>query len=458
MESPLTQPRPVASLVEIGTLALLALKDRANLRQEIASGATGIGLALAATSFKTDWQMTVAILLVMAGTFTNARRPAVPALAAFVLIVASAIATTVFVPNNIGGLVLMVPFALLVFNGNKFDRVMFWMLPFAFAHAAVMFWQAGFSDQVIRVTGLTNNANLAAGFLAVSATYLLASRAKWMALPLLAAMTLSGSRLAAVVMLVVIVGIAIQQRGYRHLLIIPGAALLLFPLWGNVLHGYRLSDNIFASIMLRLDDPWFPGLIGRGWTEAIAVLNIPVRVALEWGLLAGAAWAAISIYALWCRPRFNAAWWMMVAMVGLAMLDHYLWLPVLVGFWWMLISARPPDIPNPIKSQAAEKRKSFAAPQNRCANSNSWVPVQPVKWSPEAASIRLIPNRYIEFATLFFPCMIIPLSCVGGPVHAAQLPHERIYLTLASPPPRIFTGPALAVGQDAPRLAGRRGF
>ena len=335
MERALTRSGFELKPLEIFAWSLSVLAKRIQWRTIVTSSAVGLSLALAATAFKADVQLGIAAMLVPVAVALNPRRPATPILVVFAAIFGSAAGTTLFREGNLVGIYVMLPFALVVFARYDLKVVMLWLVGCAYLNVGWMLWQAGVGD-VIRPEGLTNNANLVGGLLAICTIYLIASKRYYFALPLMLGIALSGSRLASVTTVSVLLALMVSRKEWRLLLLLSLVILLSFPLWQQIIAGYRIHSDILLAIRYRLDSPLFPGLVGMGWTSAIHILNIPVRLAEEWGLLAGVAWTGAVGYGL-LKDRLTSRWWMLVAMVGLSMLDHYLWLPGLVGVWWAMI-------------------------------------------------------------------------------------------------------------------------
>ena len=61
-----------------------------------------------------------------------------------------------------------------------------------------------------------------------------------------------------------------------------------------------------------------------------------MRMAAESGVISAVIWVSLSLWAL-TRMRYTPAWWLMLAIVLLSMLDHYTWRPHLMGFWFLAL-------------------------------------------------------------------------------------------------------------------------
>jgi len=90
------------------------------------------------------------------------------------------------------------------------------------------------------------------------------------------------------------------------------------------------------DVLVRLQVPHIPSFLPRGVAEHPGLHNVPLRIAVENGIQAAALWIGITLWALW-RWRNGTAWWMLLALVALSMLDYYTWMGHLGGFWWLLV-------------------------------------------------------------------------------------------------------------------------
>lgn len=225
---------------------------------------------------------------------------------------------------------------------NHTDRVFAWLAPVFVVHAALVILQGPGADD--RVAGLSTNANAAGGFLVVGAIYFLNTRDKWLAIPLLIALVFTGSRWAAIVMIVILAGMIVsRQLGWKAIALVAVAALIGLPLLLVYSEMFRIADPIFGTQngpWGRLWIPSLPGFLPVGYISDGNPHNVPLRMAIETGILSAVAWVGINVWALCKSPRSGYAWWCLLAMVGLSMMDHYTWLGPLGGLWWLLISLR----------------------------------------------------------------------------------------------------------------------
>jgi len=265
-----------------------------------------------------------------------------------------------------------------------------WLIPVWFIHGTLIAysafanWHLSGDGIIVREAmpgGLSHNTNLAAGFLVVGIIYLLADRRlQWFAVPLLLVLPLTGSRWAALVCLCLVIVMALAGRiNWRP--VVVGACLLvmlLLAVWGYYpTSNYALSGfDSFASLLhplsngqvqARLAMPHLPSILPYGVAEHPGLHNVPLRIAVENGILAALVWLAITGWALWPRKgvkqaasepnhgrrgdrgstavsgpseRFPAFWWMLLALALLSLLDYYTWMGHLGGFWWLLVGMR----------------------------------------------------------------------------------------------------------------------
>lgn len=124
-------------------------------------------------------------------------------------------------------------------------RFFYYLIPLWGIHCGLALYQWFFQDQY-RVTGLTPNANAAAGMLLLAAIWLMHSRFKWGAIPFVVAMLFTGSRWTAVVAVVVLGAIFLFQSVPRKWLL-PGLAaiigLVIVLNLASLLIGFRIIDG-----------------------------------------------------------------------------------------------------------------------------------------------------------------------------------------------------------------------
>lgn len=210
--------------------------------------------------------------------------------------------------------------------------------------------------------GLANNRNLAAGFLAIGIIYMTCHpRLKWLTPPMIIALLFTGSRWGlAVTGAVLLLMILRRQTSWKPLggaLVACVAAVLLLGILtprGYQIAGYSSFTNAVtrtrAEIPVRLAVPHIPSILPSGIAEHPGLHNVPMRIAVESGIIAAILWVGITLWAL--RRRNGVVWWVLLTLVALSMLDYYTWMGHLGGFWWLSVGllvknqcAIPPSSP-----------------------------------------------------------------------------------------------------------------
>lgn len=249
-----------------------------------------------------------------------------------------------------GVLLWMAP-ALLLYLAKDAEKVFLWLVPAFFIHAAWVMAQV--SSPGIN-TGMANNPNLAAGFLIIGIIYMMSSGRTWWALPLLAALIFTESRWGMVVVGVLLpaMGVAgvMTWRPLFFALVSVIGSIMLFGTFGPSGYGIgghgtltSLWEAIPTDIGVRLAVPHIPSFLPSGVAEHPGLHNVPLRIAVESGILAAGIWILITGWAL-VTPRLNNRsnddhdhCWILLALVLLSVLDYYTWMGHLGGFWWLLI-------------------------------------------------------------------------------------------------------------------------
>lgn len=252
------------------------------------------------------------------------------------------------------GVVLwMAPALLLYVAGTR--QTLTWLIPAIFAHSGLIIYQ-GFTNWHTtgawaiwegQPTGLANNTGLAAGFLVLGLVYLLTTRAKWLAAPLFMALLFTGSRwgIGVGVAAVLVMAIVGQIDGRTLAFAIVGLLVAFIALGALTPAPYGIAgQNSFAAMVeagqtdvgVRLAIPHIPSFLPRGVAEHPGLHNVPLRVAVESGIIAAALWIGITLWAL-MRWRNGVAWWVLLTLVALSMLDYYTWMGHLGGFWWLSV-------------------------------------------------------------------------------------------------------------------------
>ncbi len=246
--------------------------------------------------------------------------------------------------------VWLTPFAFLWLRTLSLDGLMVALVPAAILQSVVMIWQ-GLGDKVFRSAGLVESPNPAGAFMALVALYLLSTRARLLAVPLLIALALSGSRTATGVFVVVIVlMISAKAIPFRQtVLVLTIAAVLVIPWRHQVLTNYsRGGADVLGQAELRLTRVGSVSVTPNGFQGnevdtafrpfAGPTHNVLMRVAMEWGILAAAAWAALTVRALLKGWRIRPMhWYLLVAAVGMGVLDYYVHIGALAWVWWVVL-------------------------------------------------------------------------------------------------------------------------
>lgn len=291
----------------------------------------------------------------------------------------------------------MAPSILLLIGGTR--QTLAWLTPAWLIHAGIIVYQAftrwhidsdsGIMVREGAVSGLSHNTNLAAGFLVLGIVYLLTldNRWKWLAVPLILALVLTGSRWGGLVGGAAVLALVFSGRlDWRPpVAAIAGIFLLIFALWLTLpdwSYGVSGFDSLVAfvdpvrngEVTQRLGVPHIPSILPRGVAQHPGLHNVPLRIAYENGILAASLWLGVTGKALWPHRRqehcakegarrgnapliletaptgltrrfngFTASWWLLLALVMLSMLDYFMWMGHLGGFWWLLIGLRLND-------------------------------------------------------------------------------------------------------------------
>ncbi len=310
------------------------------------------------------------------------------------------------------GVVIWMAPALLLYLAKDAQRIFVWLTPAFLAHAGLTIyqglnnyiWDSGVLVRSGAADGLANNANLSAGFLVIGIIYLQTSPRPWLSLPLLIAVVFTGSRwglmVAGLLLLIMALTGAISWRPLLGAVAAMVVGVLLLGLFAG--SGYRVAGygSITAAahaaqtdIGVRLAVPHIPSFLPNGVAEHPGLHNVPLRIAVENGLLAAGLWIVITGWALgrgWLwfgaiefpilpfgrvkdecthcqqsehnghtpsihldnndltqheRHNYDRDYgyhpishrWILLALVLLSLLDYYTWMGHLGGFWWLLI-------------------------------------------------------------------------------------------------------------------------
>ncbi len=358
--------------------------------------------SLAMHSFNSPWHWASWLTLAAAAMFSTwdrGPRPVFWGLVIILVLVFAAIPGSLLWgsgnwPLSAGVAIWMAPSIVFYLTSNG-EKVFAWLVPTWVVHAGLIVYQAFverwtiYDDNtgvVIRSgtdpSGLAVNGNLAGGFLVLGMIYLLHTKHAWLAGPLAAALLLTGSRWAVIVAVVIVVLMLLTGRLKIKAALISGGLLFLasgilwftYPVASFVVAGFDSVGALVTPLQngeigSRLAVPHIPSLLPTGIAEHPGLHNVPMRIAVENGILAALVWVGVTSYALfpgrWVKarwdsrygvvitvvrnsktavrglqsdsPRSRACWWMLLALGMLAMLDYYVWMGHLGGFWWLLV-------------------------------------------------------------------------------------------------------------------------
>lgn len=161
---------------------------------------------------------------------------------------------------------------------------------------------------------------------------IIVSPAKWK-IPVIAvgipAIILSRSE-EGMILLVTLLGIYLWKRYWNHklLLILPSLVLVAVIVVPN-LDRFESLDRMTTHRQVAYVDYFQNGnlLYGEGWnwdTTKQTIHNAPLKLASQYGLVAGVSWLGIFFWALW-RHRRTKYFYAFLLVLGAGMLDHYLW-------------------------------------------------------------------------------------------------------------------------------------
>ena len=257
-----------------------------------------------------------------------------------------------------GVLLWMAP-AMLLYLASDAQRIFVWLIPAFVLHAILVIFEGLthwylVNDVMVRQgtnTGLTNNPNLAAGFLAIGIVYLMASKRpafQALSVPLLIALLFTGSRWGILVPVAVIAVMTLS--GAIPWKVLAGGILALFITIigvGLIGGGYQIAgygsiasafNPIVTDVGVRLAIPHLPTFLPHGVAEHPGLHNVPLRIAVENGIIAAGIWIVITGWALISKDNAQPLYrWLLITLVLLSVLDYYTWMGHLGGFWWLLI-------------------------------------------------------------------------------------------------------------------------
>ena len=269
--------------------------------------------------------------------------PVFVGIAFLVLSYAGAIPFAADVPNT--GTVLIVLIPMLALYTLADARSLKWVAAFGVLHGAAVIGE-GLAGAP-RPDGLMHNPNGAAGLLTVTAVLLARRGSLWAIIPL-AAIAFTGSRWAAVVVAGVIGAMLLTgPLSWRRLTVTGSAAgiAVLLAAWLGMLDSLLRLDTLGADIAARSVVPDGVGLIPQGAVATAGLHAVPVRIAVEAGLLAGAVWFAVVGYGMGRRPRLTPSWWALLSLGALGVMDYYIWLGQLMPLLFLVLGVRVKEKP-----------------------------------------------------------------------------------------------------------------
>ncbi len=388
--------------------------------------------ALLLRSFASPWLLVGWTALALAAVFaarSAGPRQVAAAMALLLLAHAAAIPGSIFWGSGnweltAAVLLWMAPSALLYLTNINASQVFMWLTPAWLIHSAMIIYE-GFTEWHVNAgtlvrdghaTGLANNPNLAAGFLALGIVYLMTTSNKWLSLPLLMALLFTGSRWGLVVTLVVVVGMGLAGTiSWRPLVAAIAAGVAAVMAMGLFSGSYAVAgmDSVAAvvnsmttDVGTRLAVPHIPTFLPSGIAEHPGLHNVPLRIAVESGIVAAGLWVGITLLALGRRrgidhhpheqngrypqsyPRHESRHrWLLLTLVLLSLLDYYTWMGHLGGFWWLLIGVSVKGATSLPTATTSAYANASALPAYRL--SGGWLP----KWvtPPPAVSGRFGP-------------------------------------------------------------------
>jgi hypothetical protein len=245
----------------------------------------------------------------------------------------------------------VLPMPLVYLTANQYAER--WICLFGVIHALFIIFQ-GFTDfdhasSIVwfgSPQGFSHNPNIAAGLLILCLPFAIRGNLRWALIPLLTAIIFTNSRWAFIV-----ASILVMAMGYKNVISIRWVLVGL----GSLLSGIGLMGSftpvtasvasfnsisyaqvVAENVAVRLSAPDWPNLLPYGIAETNGLHNVPMRMAAESGVISAVVWVSLSVWAL-CRMRFSPAWWLMVSILLLSVLDHYTWRPHLMGFWFVAL-------------------------------------------------------------------------------------------------------------------------
>jgi hypothetical protein len=243
--------------------------------------------------------------------------------------------------------VLLIP---LLFVKN-IDKIFYAMIPVCYVQALFMIWQWFTEPLGHRASGFALNANAGSTVLLLGAIFISTNpKLRWLAVPLVVAIPFSGSRWVLIVGTLVF-GLMFLSKHVKWRYILVGIMVSFAVLFGfqhdQIRAVYRATQSPIGTVeageahaKYRLAAPvpiTAALLIPQGFIDS-NLHNVPLRMSVETGLLSGLAWLAVGAMVLYRRPRYDYAWWMMLAVCLLSIMYYHTWIGPTGVFWWLLVS------------------------------------------------------------------------------------------------------------------------
>lgn len=228
------------------------------------------------------------------------------------------------------------------------------LIPAWFLQASVMAWQWFFEPEIMsipwRAGGIAENENAGSAFLLIGGIFLITQRnrgLKWLSVPLLLAICLSGSRWV-VVCAVLILGLIFIAKYVPWKWILVGSLLSFTAFFAlqhvHMFEGFRIGTDQMADVEYRANAQeaefsfwgiWLP----RGFHDT-NLHSLPLRMTDEGGLLSALAWGAVGLFTLLKTPRSSFTWWGMLAICLLSIMYYHVWIGPMGAFWWLFAARR----------------------------------------------------------------------------------------------------------------------
>ncbi len=243
----------------------------------------------------------------------------------------------------------MTPF--IIFPLVRPSNIMPYIVPGAVAQTVILLYQ-GMIQGVQRSEGIIHNPNPAAGFLVIVSAYLLTTKLRLLAIPMMAsAMLFTGSRWAILVVALLLLLVVIRKLVSWRFLLLTSLIVFLFAFvyQDTILPSLRVpylagADTAStwrdAGIRLKIERP--PSLIPKGdvGSGLGPSHNVPLRIASEAGFLAALIWIGLSLRRMYPLRSWSGLQWAFMALLLLSMMDYYTWIGSLGSMWWALASTQ----------------------------------------------------------------------------------------------------------------------